>query len=163
MRDCMSNEVQQASNKGVLKAITPQENQILCDMVICALETLDERQLDVNVPIEHFIFDGVYYRTCRIPKGVAIVGALIKIPTTVIVSGDCLVSLGLTIGRLTGYNVVRAEAFRRQAFKALEDTCVTMCFKTNAKDVKEAEKEFTDEWKLLTTNREELLKECQEW
>lgn len=139
-----------------LLPLTPEQNNLLCDMVMYALEHYDR---EVDIPIEHFIREGVYYRTCKVPKGVAIIGAFIKIPTTVIVSGDCYVTLGNTVGRLEGYNVIKAEAGRRQAFRAVEDTYITMCFKTESTDVKEAEKEFTDEWRLLTTNREELLKE----
>lgn len=138
-----------------LLPLTPEQNNLLCDMVKYAVEHCQE----VDIPIEHFIHEGVYYRTCKIPKDTAIIGAFIKIPTTVIVSGDCYVTLGNTIGRLEGYSVIKAEAGRRQAFRAVEDTYITMCFKTESTDVKEAEKEFTDEWMLLTTNREELLKE----
>lgn len=139
----------------MLLPLTPEQNNLLCDIAIYALEHCDQ---EVDIPIEQFIYEGVYYRTCKVPKGVAIIGAFIKIPTTVIVSGDCYVTLGNTVGRLEGYNVIKAEAGRRQAFRAVEDTYITMCFKTDAKDVKDAEKEFTDEWMLLTTNREELLK-----
>lgn len=140
-----------------LLPLTPEQNNILCDMVMYAVEHYEDQEVDI--PIEHFIHEGVYYRTCKVPKDTAIIGAFIKVPTTVIVSGDCYVTLGNTIGRLEGYNVIKAEAGRRQAFRAVEDTYITMCFKTESTDVKEAEKEFTDEWMLLTTNREELLKE----
>lgn len=139
----------------MLLPLTPEQNNILCELAKYAIEYCD----DVDIPIEQFIHEGVYYRTCKVPKNVAIIGALIKIPTTVIVSGDCYVTLGNTVGRLEGYNVIKAEAGRRQAFRAIKDTYITMCFRTDSKDVKEAEKEFTDEWILLTTNREELLKE----
>ena len=138
-----------------LLPLTPEQNNFLCDLAVYALEHSKE----VDIPIEHFIHEGVYYRTCKVPKDVAILGAFIKIPTTVIVSGDCYVTLGNTIGRLKGYNVIKAEAGRRQAFRAVEDTYITMCFKTEGSTVEEAEKEFTDEWMLLTTNRKELLKE----
>lgn len=137
-----------------LLPLTPEQNNILCEMAKYAIEHCDE----VDIPLEHFIHEGVYYRTCFVPKGAAIIGALVKIPTTVIVSGDCYVTLGNTVGRLEGYHVIKAEAGRRQAFRAITDTYITMCFRTDSKDVKEAEKEFTDEWILLTTNREELLK-----
>lgn len=140
-----------------LLPLTPEQNNLLCDMVMYAVEHCGDQEVDI--PIEHFIHEGVYYRTCKVPKDTAIIGAFIKIPTTVVVSGDCYVTLGNTIGRLEGYNVIKAEAGRRQAFRAVEDTYITMCFKTGSTDVKEAEKEFTDEWMLLTTNREELLKE----
>lgn len=137
-----------------LLPLTPEQNNILCEMAKYAIEHCDE----VDIPLEHFIHEGVYYRTCFVPKDVAIIGALVKIPTTVIVSGNCYVTLGNTVGRLEGYHVIKAEAGRRQAFRAITDTYITMCFRTDSKDVKEAEKEFTDEWVLLTTNREELLK-----
>ena len=140
-----------------LLPLTPEQNNLLCDMAIYAVEHLGDREVDIS--IEHFIHEGVYYRTCKVPKDTVIIGAFIKIPTTVIVSGDCYVTLGNTVGRLEGYNVIKAEAGRRQAFRAVEDTYITMCFKTESTDVKEAEKEFTDEWMLLTTNREELHKE----
>ena len=138
-----------------LLPLTPEQNNILCEMAKYAIEHCDA----VDIPIEQFIHEGVCYRTCKVPKDVAIIGALIKIPTTVIVSGDCYVTLGNTVGRLEGYSVIKAEAGRRQAFRAITDTYITMCFRTDSKDVKEAEKEFTDEWIPLTTNREELLKE----
>ena len=137
-----------------LLPLTPEQNNILCEMAKYAIEHCDE----VDIPLEHFIHEGVYYRTCFVPKDVAIIGALVKIRTTVIVSGNCYVTLGNTVGRLEGYHVIKAEAGRRQAFRAITDTYITMCFRTDSKDVKEAEKEFTDEWILLTTNREELLK-----
>ena len=136
-----------------LLPLTPEQNNILCEMAKYAIEHCHE----VDIPLEHFIHEGVYYRTCFVPKDVAIIGALVKIPTTVIVSGNCYVTLGNTVGRLEGYHVIKAEAGRRQAFRAITDTYITMCFRTDSKDVKEAEKEFTDEWILLTTNREELL------
>lgn len=100
-----------------LLPLTPEQNNILCEMAKYAIEHCDE----VDIPIEQFIHEGVYYRTCKVPKDVAIIGALIKIPTTVIVSGDCYVTLGNTVGRLEGYSVIKAEAGRRQAFRAVKD------------------------------------------
>ena len=59
----------------------------------------------------------------------------------------------------SGYSVLKGMDGRRQVFSAFEDTYITMFFASNASTVEEAEKEFTDEWQLLTNNREEL---CQE-
>lgn len=149
------NEATLVTEAPVLKPLTPEQDMLLCQVVIDALE--NETVEEVAIDVQHFINEGVYYRTCRVPKGITILGAFIKIPTTVIVSGDCFVTLGNTIGRLTGYHVIKAEAGRRQLFKSVDqDTFVTMCFKTSATTVEDAEKEFTDEWKLLTTNREKL-------
>lgn len=122
------------------------------------LNVLEKEQVDI--PIEHFIHDGVYSRTCKVPAGVVIAGALLKIPTTVVVSGDCLVSFGLEPRRIIGHAVLRGEAGRRQFFVGIEDTYITMYFKTDAKTTEEAEREMTDEFVLLTNHREELDKLC---
>lgn len=108
----------------------------------------------VDIAVDHFLHAGMYVRTCMIPKNCVIVGALIKIPTVVTVSGHCKVTVGSKTAVVNGYAVLRADAGRRQAFLAYEDTFVTMAFASKAKTVKDAEKEFTDEWALLTTNKE---------
>lgn len=128
---------------------SPSDLQALCSVTSYLL-----RQKPVEVPVEHFLHAGTYIRTCFLPKGAAIVGALIKVPTVVIVSGRCQVTAGPAIKAIDGYAVLRAEAGRRQCFAALEDTYITMLFASNAKTVADAEKEFTDEWDLLTTNAE---------
>ena len=107
----------------------------------------------VEIKIEHFIHAGMYVRTCFIPAGCVIVGALIKVPTVVEVCGKCMVTVGSMTKLIDGYVVLKADAGRRQAFLALEDTYVTMTFTTKVKTVSEAEKEFTDEYELLTTNK----------
>lgn len=122
------------------------------------LKVMDEviervKQLpEIEIKIDHFIHAGLYVRTCFIPAGCVIVGALIKVPTVVEVSGKCKVTVGAMTKLIDGYVVLKAEAGRRQAFLAIEDTYVTMTFPTHAKTVKDAEKEMTDEYELLTTN-----------
>lgn len=111
-----------------------------------------------NIPIDQFIHDGVYARTIVVPAGVLITGALMRIPTIVIVSGHSLVYTGHKFIELKGYHVMAAPAPRKQIFVALMETSITMLFKTAAKDVKEAEKEFTDEWELLGFHNRENAK-----
>jgi len=149
-------ELVNKQDRGFLPSLSPSELSVLNEAV---LELLNYEEVDI--PIEHFINEGIYTRTCKIPKGVMVAGCLMKIPTTVIVSGDCLVSVGVETKRITGYAALKGDAWRRQLFRALEDTFVTLYFKTNATTVQEAEKEMTDEWLLLTTNRKELDKQCQ--
>lgn len=108
----------------------------------------------VEIPVEQFLHAGIYVRTCMVPKGAAIVGALIKIPTVVFVSGQCEVTVGQKMRPVNGFAVLRAAAGRRQVFLAQEDTIITMAFASSAKTCADAEKEFTDEWELLTTNTE---------
>ena len=83
-----------------------------------------------------------------------ITGALIKVPTILVVSGDTHVYCGEEFKHLVGYNILAADPNRKQIFVAIKDTDLTMLFSTTAKTVKEAEEQFTDEWQSLTTRKE---------
>lgn len=98
-----------------------------------------------EVATHHVLHGGMYTRTVLVRKGVFIIGVLIKVPTTLIVNGDCTANLGDQLVRLTGHCVIPASAHRKQAFMAHEDTYLTMSFATKAATVEEAENEFTDE------------------
>ena len=102
----------------------------------------------INLVTHHVLHAGMYARTIRMPADTVITGALIKIPTVLILSGDATVISDETI-RLSGYGVIPASAHRKQVFIAHADTDLTMIFPTNAKTVEEAEAEFTDEVDLL--------------
>lgn len=111
------------------------------------------QQPQVAVEIQHALHAGVYSRTLMLPAGMVMTGAEIKIPTLLIVQGDTMVWLGSDAVRITGYAVLQAEAGRKQMFRTLADTHITMVFSTAAKTVAEAEAEFTDEADRLTTRR----------
>jgi hypothetical protein len=113
---------------------------------------LKMEQIDFNT--RHVLHSGVYSRTITMPPNTIIVGALIKIPTTVTVSGDVVVFTGEKSTRLEGYSVLSAQANRKQVFVAIKETHITMSFATNAKTVEEAEAEFTDEAEMLASRRE---------
>lgn len=122
---------------------------------VSQLEALSLAALpQVSIPTGHVFHAGVYARTVKIPAGVMITGALIKIPTLLIVSGDCVVHVEGGPVELHGYHVLQAAAGRKQAFVALTDTHLTMVFPTAAKTVEEAEREFTDEYERLQTRQE---------
>lgn len=108
----------------------------------------------VDMPVDHFLHGGIYARTVLVPTGVLITGALIKVPTVLIVRGDALVYVGEDSHRLTGYAVLPAAAGRKQAFVALEPTHLTMIFPTSATTVEQAEAEFTDEVEKLQSRQE---------
>lgn len=109
-----------------------------------------------QVPIEttHVLHAGLYARTIRVPAGVLITGALIKIATLVIVDGDVLMHVEGGPVRLEGHHVLPAAAGRKQAFLARADTHITMIFATAARSVAEAEREFTDEIDSLASHRD---------
>jgi len=111
----------------------------------------------VKLETLHTLHDGVYTRSVMTPAGVLGVGVLIKIPTTLIISGDATAIMGDRTERITGHHVVTAGAHRQQAFYAHDDTWVTMIFATDARTIEEAEEQFTDEVGLLMSRREDAL------
>lgn len=110
-------------------------------------------QPQFDLEMHHQIHAGVYARTCLLPAGIVMTGALIKIATTLTIAGDVMVWLGGEGRRITGYAVLAASAGRKQAFRAIADTHITMSFRTDAKTVAEAEREFTDEFSRLAPGR----------
>lgn len=97
------------------------------------------------IDTHHVIHGGMYARTIRIPAGVALTGAEIKLATMLIVSGHVRVTIDDGTRDLAGYHVLAAAAGRKQAFLALADTDLTMIFPTQSRTVEECEAEFTDE------------------
>lgn len=119
------------------------------------------RQLpQIQIQTEHALHAGMYARTVRLEPGNAIVGVLIKIPTILIVNGRCEVFAGDRWHRISDYQVIPAQAGRKQVFVAIGQTEITMIFTTNAQTIEEAEDEFTDEADKLLSRKQEG--KCQE-
>lgn len=113
------------------------------------LEHIAMKYPQFNIPVEHFLHGGMYVRTVKIPAGVVITGALIRVETVLVISGDALIHTGEQWIERKGYNVLPAAAGRKQIFIALTDVYLTMSFPTKAKTVKDAEEQFTTEANLL--------------
>lgn len=111
----------------------------------------------VDIATTHTLHDGVYTRTIKIPAGVVLTGAIIKIPTTLIISGDVLVYIGNETKHLQGYVVLAANKNRKQVFVANSDTHVTMIFKTSVNTIEEAERQFTDDFDSLMSRKKSAL------
>ena len=103
---------------------------------------------------DHVLHGGISTRTILIKAGSLLAGALVKIPTTLILFGDATVFADDESIRITGYKVLPASANRKQAFIAHEDTYLSMAFVTSATTIAEAEKEFTDEAEQLMSRHE---------
>ena len=113
------------------------------------------RQLEqVDLETHHVLHAGIYSRTILLPKGVAITGALIKIPTVLTVVGDLVMTCGDEVLRVKDFAVWACAPGRKQVMLAERDCVVTMSFATKAKTVQEAEDEFTDEAANLMSRRE---------
>lgn len=108
----------------------------------------------VEFPTEHLIHGGMYARTLHMKAEQVLTGALLNLPTVLIVAGDCAVFIGEETIELRGYSVLPGSAGRMQAFLAHTNLSMTMLFPTKAKTVAEAELELTDDCELLMTNRQ---------
>ena len=113
-------------------------------------QMLEKEQVDLQTL--HTIHGGLYTRTVLLKKGHALCGALIKVPTTLILNGNVMVYIGNDFSHIIGYDVLPASSNRKQLMIAIEDTYITMCMKTNLTDLKEIEKEFTDEYDMLMSS-----------
>ncbi len=118
------------------------------------LEGLARALPQVAVATDHVLHGGLYARTVRVPAGVVITGALIKIPTLLIVQGEAIVHVDGEPLRLQGYTVLPASAGRKQAIVALTDTHLTMVFPSTAGTIDEAERQFTDDVEMLSSRRD---------
>lgn len=108
----------------------------------------------LQIPTEHILHAGMYARTVRLEPGSAIVGVLIKVPTILVVNGRCAVFAGDRWHQIYDYQVIAAEAGRKQVFIALAQTEITMILTSEAGTIQEAEEEFTDEADTLLSRRE---------
>ena len=97
---------------------------------------------------------GVYVRPLKIPAGVVITGAYIKIPTVLIIHGSMKLTAGDKCFTVDGFACFKCPAGRKQIMVAKTECFVTMVFATEAKTVHEAEDEFTDEGDLLLSRKE---------
>lgn len=142
------------------QAILPPMSQEEINIAYMAQDAIGKEE-QVYIETHSVIHDGVYYRTIKLPAGTVAVGALIKVPTVLIVSGIVKVFVGNKVYDVNGYEVFQGEAHRKQVAHAISDTYMTMCFKTNAITLEEAEEEFTDESEMLISRKQggEL---CQE-
>ena len=110
----------------------------------------EERKQLPQVPftMHHTLHAGMYARTMKMPANTVLTGALIKIATILIVSGNAAIYAGENQDPIhvnNDYAVIPASANRKQAIRAYEDTHLTMLFPTTATTVEEAENQFTDE------------------
>ena len=106
------------------------------------------------IQTEHILHGGMYSRTVRLIPGTVIVGALLKVPTVLIVNGSTKVMAGEKWYDLEGYNIMPASRGRKQIFVTTGPTEITMIFATKAKTVEEAEAEFSDECDKLLSRRQ---------
>lgn len=121
---------------------------------VLAIEQLIATGPQKTISTHHVLHAGLYTRTIMIPGDTLLSGALVKIPTVLVVCGDCLVSRGDGTMHIKGTAVLPASAGRKQIFATYTDTTVTMVFATDARTIEEAEAQFTDDTDLLMSRRD---------
>ena len=98
---------------------------------------------------EHLVHGGMYTRTVRLPADTVCAAVLIKLPTVLILHGECEVWSNDARIWVRGYSVLPGSAGRKIAFVTRSEVAMSMIFPTAAKTVDEAQREFTDEHELL--------------
>jgi hypothetical protein len=98
---------------------------------------------------EHLVHGGIYTRTVRLPDDAVCAAVLYKVPSTLIIEGDCDVFDNGDLMRVSGYTVLPGCAGRKIAFVTRSAVKMSMMFATSLTDVAEIQKQFTDEWELL--------------
>jgi hypothetical protein len=132
-----------------MPATTPE----ILEKIALAEARMKTHEHTFRVEMQHDLHAGMYARTCRVAANQAFSSVLIKIPTLIIVNGDCIVLFGEGWHELIGYNVLQASAGRKQIYVTRGQTEITMIFPTAAKTVEEAEDEFSDESANLLSRR----------
>lgn len=130
------------------------------ELLLSNLKEIEKKMLtkeQIKLLTIHSLYNGVYTRTILLKENEVICGALIKIPTTLIINGNIQVSDGDSVVDIVGFDVFLCEPNRKQLMKANGNTSITMLFKTDAKTIEEAEQEFTDDFLSLVSRREDSI------
>lgn len=114
-----------------------------------ALKALPQVELETT----HSLHAGIYSRTVRVPEGVMLTGALIKIPTVLTIVGSLTLTIGDHVEDVEGFRLFECAPGRKQVMLARSESYVTMAFASNAKTIEEAEEQFTDEFENLMSRR----------
>lgn len=119
-----------------------------------ALESENAKLPQIYINTSHVLHGGMYSRTIMLPANTLLTGALIKISTILIVVGEVVAYIGDKTIELKGYNLLPASANRKQAFVTKTDAYLTMIFPSDAKNIEDAESEFTDEINMLISRKD---------
>lgn len=130
-----------ATDEGLLPSIEAVQDALL-------------KREQVPIPTQHTLHAGMYARTITMPAHTILVGTLIRIPTLVLTVGSAKVLVGRDWADVDGFQVLPAEAHRKQVFVSRSAFIITMIFPTKANTVREAEDEFTSEGDLLLSRRQ---------
>jgi len=120
---------------------------------IFALERIMLEKPQVDVPVKHFFWNGMYFRAAFIAKGLEVTGAIHRQDNlNIMTCGEILVVTEEGANHFTGFNFIPSGVGSKRAAKVLEDTIWITILKTDLTDHEEIEK------MLVTNDEAELLK-----
>ena len=91
----------------------------------------------------------------RVAAGVVIVGALLQVPTILVVSGHVSLLAGDSWVDIDGYGVLPGSSFRKAVIVTRSAAEMTSLFPTAARTVEDAEREMTAEHNQLMSRSSE--------
>jgi hypothetical protein len=132
----------------VLRAATAAELQVIDELRLAM-----ERCPQIDMPTEHILHGGMYARSIRMAPGDVVLGALILVPTLIVLNGSVSVLVGNRAVDYQGYNVIPGAAGRQSMFFAHSSLELTMIYPTRAKTVDEAEEEIFNQPDMLVSRK----------
>lgn len=121
--------------------------------VVRQLESLLGALPQLSLDVKHVVHGGVSARSLFIPAGSILTGAQTNIENLCIVIGDVTATTDAGPQRLTGFNIIPANAGAKRVVVANSDTWWVTVHRTDLTDVSAIEEEMTDEADQLGTRR----------
>lgn len=116
------------------------------DKVVLHLGDTIREQVPTELPEMHEqLFSAMYTRSAKIPAGTICTGNMTKVPTLLIVVGDCSIRIGNTIQTIRGFNVISEPAGMIRVANCITDCWFTTINNTACTTLEKARAEFLGE------------------
>lgn len=123
-----------------LMACSPQEL-----LSIRGIEESVKEAPQLKIEIKEVLHAGVYTRIAIVPENVLLVGAFMKVPTTLVVVGRCAMTVNGGTSVADGIACFTSPPGRKTVFRTFVPTKLIMSFATKAETLEQARQEFTDD------------------
>lgn len=116
------------------------------DKVVLHLGDTMREQVPTELPAMHEqLFSAMYTRSAKIPAGTICTGNMTKVPTLLVVAGDCSIRVGDTIQTLRGFNIIAEPAGMVRVANCITDCWFTTISITACATIEAARAEFLGE------------------
>ena len=114
-------------------------------LLIRGIEESVKEAPQLKIEIREALHAGVYTRIAIVPENVLLVGALMKVPTTLVVVGRCAMTVNGGTSVADCVACFASPAGRKTVFRTFVPTKLIMSFATKAESLEQARQEFTDD------------------